>query len=420
MRLLWIASPSCNYVPVGHGGEGYNGGGWISAMQNRLALRKDIKLGIAFCMENQPQKVEQDGVSYYLIPNHQKKVKDKLLDFVHINDERRDEVVWPYYEEKLKEIIADFKPDLIHVFGSELYQSLVTRVAGGIPTVLHLQGLLSLYIYILLPPGVSKWTFVFSGRGGKGKFHNYQYLAYWKRSAYREKAILKAVSHAFGRTEWDKHGLTMLNPHAVYHHCGEMLRSVFYEKRERVIPERPVISTTISSPLYKGFDVILKVANILKNELNIDFVWHVYGNVSPRFMERLTKLKHDDLNIKLLGVASADTIHEGLLNSTLYFHSSYIENSPNSVGEAQLVGIPVVAGRVGGTDSMVEHGKTGFLYPITDPYMAAYYVKYLIENHDTNTMMGKAAREVALERHDPDVIMAEMLKTYEEILKNKP
>ena len=419
MRLLWIASSSCNYIPFGQKSKGYNGGGWISAMQSRLTLRKDIKLGITFCMDNQPPKVEQDGVSYYLIPNHQKKVKDKLLDFVHINDERRDEVVWPYYEEKLKEVITDFKPDLIHVFGSELYQSLVSRVAGDIPTVLHLQGLLSLYIYILLPPGVSKWSFVLSGKGLGGKFHNYQYLAYWKRSAYREKAILKTVSHAFGRTEWDKQGLAMLNPHAAYHHCGEMLRGVFYESRERVIPQRPVISTTISSPLYKGFDVILKVANILKNELKIDFVWNVYGNVSPEFMEKLTKMKHAELNIKLLGVSSAETIHEGLLNSTLYFHSSYIENSPNSVGEAQLVGIPVVAGRVGGTDSMVEHGKTGFLYPITDPYIAAYYVKHLIENQDANTMMGQTAREVALERHDPDVIMAEMLNTYEEILKNK-
>ena len=47
------------------------------------------------------------------------------------------------------------------------------------------------------------------------------------------------------------------------------------------------------------------------------------------------------------------------------FHSSYIENSPNSVGEAQMVGVPVVASRVGGTDSMVEHGKTGFMYPHT-------------------------------------------------------
>lgn len=419
MRLLWIASPSCNYIPVGQEDKGYNGGGWISEMQKCLALRKDIKLGITFCMENQPEKVNQNGVTYYLMPSHKKKIKDKILDFIHIDDEKRDEVVWTYYEDKLKEIIADFKPDLIHVFGSELYPSLVTRVAGNIPTVLHLQGLLSLSIYILLPPGVSKWKFIFGGKGLRGKFFNYQYLAYWRRSAYREKAILKAVPHAFGRTEWDKHGLAMLNTNAKYHYCGEMLRHIFYEERERILPNRPIISTTISSPIYKGFDVILKVANILKNELKIDFEWNVYGNVSPEFMEKLTGLNHEPLNVKLLGLASAETIHEGLLHSTLYFHSSYIENSPNSVGEAQLVGIPVVAGRVGGTDSMVEHGKTGFLYPITDPYTAAYYVKYLIDNQNNNITMGQTARKVALERHNPDAIMNDMLKTYEDILKTK-
>ena len=134
-------------------------------------------------------------------------------------------------------------------------------------------------------------------------------------------------------------------------------------------------------------------------------------------MEKHTGLKHEKLNINLKGVASAEVLRDSLLKSTLYFHSSYVENSPNSVGEAQLVGVPVVASRVGGTDSMVEHGKTGFLYPVTDPYMAVYYIKRLIDNQEENVAIGKAAKEVALVRHDKKKIITELIRTYCKIIK---
>lgn len=419
MRILWVTATAGNYQSPHSCGGGYNGGGWISSMQNELAKCDDIKLGIAFCRNGEPAKVEQDGVVYYPIPHHTKSKKDKFFDLFKLNDATRDEVLWPYYEHKFKEVIEDFKPDVIHIFGSELYQGLAARVTVDIPTILHIQGLLSLYIYIYLPPSVSKWQYYMSGKGLKGKYHNYQYLAYWHRSVYREKAILKAVPHVIGRTDWDRQALAVLNPKAQYHYGGEILRDIFYEEKKRKMPSKPVITSTISFPTYKGYDVILKVADILKNEMHLDFEWNVFGNVQPEFMEKHTDLKHENLNIHLRGVASADTIRDTLLGSTLYFHSSYVENSPNSVGEAQLVGIPVVASRVGGTDSMVEHGKTGFLYPVTDPYMAAYYIGRMIEDKKENVKIGRQAREVALVRHDKGKIVEELLKTYQQIVDTK-
>ena len=224
------------------------------------------------------------------------------------------------------------------------------------------------------------------------------------------------MPHVIGRTEWDKQAAKLLSPTAQYHYGGEILRDVFYEESKRVIPKKLIISTTISFPTYKGYDVILKVANILKNELNLDFDWNVYGNIDPCFMEKITGLKHADVNVKLCGVASPQKLRDELLNSTLYFHSSYVENSPNSVCEAQILGIPVVASRVGGTDSLVEHGKTGFLYPVTDPYMAAYYIKYLVDNPKENVAIGNAAKQVATVRHNKKKIVDELMETYQEMI----
>nr|WP_297003375.1 glycosyltransferase [Prevotella sp.] len=415
MRVLWIGGFGLKSLNDNNT-SGYNGGGWLASLKKEIIKCSDVTLGIAFCKEHCFQKVVQDNISYYVVPNYHKSRKDKYLDFIHIKDVTRDEIQWSHYENQLKMVIDDFKPDVIEIFGSEFYFSLAARVSKHIPTVLHFQGILSLYIYIFLPPGISKWQYIMSGKGLRGKYNNFQYLAYWQRSAYREKAVLKAVPHVIGRTDWDKQAIAVLNPNAKYHYGGEILRDVFYENKERTIPSKITISSTISFPTYKGYDVILKVANILKNELHLDFVWNVYGNINPDFIEKQVGLRHEGVDVRLCGVASPTQLRDALLESTMYFHPSYTENSPNSVCEAQILGVPVVASRVGGTDSLVEHGKTGFLYPVTDPYIAAYYIMYLVDNPDVNIAIGKAAKQVATARHDKKKIVNELMETYQEMI----
>lgn len=415
MRVLWIGGFGLKSLNDNNT-SGYNGGGWLASLKKEIIKCSDVTLGIAFCKEHCFQKVVQDNISYYVVPNYHKSRKDKYLDFIHIKDVTRDEIQWSHYENQLKMVIDDFKPDVIEIFGSEFYFSLAARVSKHIPTVLHFQGILSLYIYIFLPPGISKWQYIMSGKGLRGKYNNFLYLAYWQRSAYREKAVLKAVPHVIGRTDWDKQAIAVLNPNAKYHYGGEILRDVFYENKERTIPSKITISSTISFPTYKGYDVILKVANILKNELHLDFVWNVYGNINPDFMEKQVGLRHEGVDVRLCGVASPTQLRDALLESTMYFHPSYTENSPNSVCEAQILGVPVVASRVGGTDSLVEHGKTGFLYPVTDPYIAAYYIMYLVDNPDVNIAIGKAAKQVATARHDKKKIVNELMETYQEMI----
>ena len=415
MRVLWFTNTPCNYIASG----GYHGGGWMTALQGVILKNsyENIELGISFCMDEQPSKVVQEGVTYYPVPQHIKPVKDKIVDIIYHKDERRDEILWQHYINHFKKVIEDFKPDVVEVFGSELYMGLGTLAAKelNVPCVLHLQGILSLYIYTFLPTGISRSSFIMKD-GLKGTYSNFQLLTYWKRSCHREKAILNAVNHVIGRTDWDKHALEILNPQAKYHWGGEILRPCFYEEGKRTIPTRPIITTTSSGASYKGFDIVLKTANILKNECGLDFEWNVYGNVEPVFFEKLTGIKHKDVNVNLKGVASAEQLCEAMLQSTLYFQPSYIENSPNSVAEAQMLGLPVVATNVGGTSSMVEHGKTGFLFPATDPYMAAYYVKCLIQDNNQNIAMGEKGQTIAKQRHDRDAIIKKLIETYKKIM----
>jgi glycosyltransferase involved in cell wall biosynthesis len=85
------------------------------------------------------------------------------------------------------------------------------------------------------------------------------------------------------------------------------------------------------------------------------------------------------------------------------------------VAEAQILGVPVVATNVGGTSSMVTHGKDGFLFPATDPYMAAFYIRELLNKECLNKNMGMYANEIALKRHGMEGIINELKRIYSEI-----
>lgn len=419
MRVLWFAGGTTSYSPQESKNETrYKASGWVSQLRTEITKHKEIELGI--CYNGGVDEVfEEYGVTYYSISNHKRTFKNKLQNFLNPNDESSDEIYWSFYINKFKNVINTFKPDVIQVFGSEVYLQLsaISAKNMNIPCVLHIQGFISFCTYIVQIPGMSKWNYTFGAGSLRSSYGRFQALMSWKKDCHREKTILKSVPHVVGRTEWDRHGASLLAPQAKYHYGSEMMRPSFYLPSERTLPKETVISTTISSATYKGYDVILKIADILKNTLHLSFTWNVFGNVNPIFAEKLTGLRHKDLNVVLKGIATAEQLRTALLNSTLYVHPSYIENSPNSVCEPQMLGIPVVASNVGGTSSLIEHGITGYLYPITDPFSAAFYINELIHNRETNIRIGREAKRVAQKRHNLDDITNGLIDIYKSIIK---
>ena len=415
MRVLWFTNSPCNYNKGK--AHGYNGGGWMSALQEELQKRKDIELGICFVRDGEPEKSIRDGVAYYPVPRHTVSIMHKIGAAIHPADVKYDERLWQHYLSHFKEVAEDFKPDVIEVFGSELYTGLATML-DGYPKALHLQGLLSLSIYIYYPCGFSSHTDIFRDWNIKRIYERKQGVAYWHRSCHREQQLFRHANHVIGRTAWDKAGAAILNPNARYHYGGEILRSVFYENHERVIPKKLTIVTTSSGAMYKGFDFVLKVADIIKNKTGIDFEWRVFGNINPRFFEKVTGIRHQDVNVRICGVASAEQLCDEICHATVYFQPSYIENSPNSVCESQLLGVTPIATNVGGTSSLIEEGKDGLLVPAGEPYYAAHQIISMYQDKARNLQIGNAARETARKRHDREKIVSELVDTYKEVINS--
>ena len=211
--------------------------------------------------------------------------------------------------------------------------------------------------------------------------------------------------------------MTILSQDCHYYYGSEILQDAFYDLEvNRKLPSRITIISTISQPLYKGYDLILKTASLLISQ-NMDFVWKVIGNVNPDIVEELVELKHEKVNVELLGVLSAEQLKKELLNCTIYVHPTYIDNSPNSVCEAQMLGVTCIATNVGGVSSIISDGKTGFLVPANDPFQTAYLIQMISKNKSLNLQIGTNAREISNTRHNKNKIVEGLLDIYNNLIQ---
>ena len=94
---------------------------------------------------------------------------------------------------------------------------------------------------------------------------------------------------------------------------------------------------------------------------------------------------------------------------------SSIENSPNSLGEAQLVGCPVVASYVGGVPDMVEDNVTGLLYRFEETEMLAAAICRVFADDELAKRLSENGSVAAHKRHDGIVNATRMIEIYNTI-----
>ncbi len=315
--------------------------------------------------------------------------------------------------------VEQFKPDIIHVHGTEFPFGLIRRQVKDIPVVVSIQGNLTVYSEKYFAGlGLPGWW-----RGWRTgyPFYGADYTI-WKKRMSVEKEILSRTRYVFGRTDWDRRIASVLAPKAEYFHVDEVIRPRFYGLEW--VPGRrakPVFFTTSSPSIYKGFEVVIDTARILVNA-GMAFEWRVAGLKEDDPLVKLTcrLRKVDDLGglkIRLLGILTEEAVADQLMNSDAYVQVSHIENSPNSVCEAMLAGVPVIASFAGGTGSLLRDGEHGVLVQDGDPYVLAGAMEEVVREPERYREMAVEGRRVAQRRHDPAVIVTEMLERYREIVQ---
>lgn len=416
MKVLWFSPTSSQYD---HGSHYYHGGGWVESLEQTFKEQSDIELGISFFHDRDYLKKKNENVTYYPIQRIQKGNINKLITNWTCKTESGK------YTKKFIEVINDFKPDVIQVFGTEGSFPEIQRLTE-IPVVIHLQGLINPYDNAFYPPGINKYdllTFLPFFKNhilGNSLLFNKKLF---EKQAEKELNYFTNSTYLIGRTNWDKTISSLLAPQATYFHVDEILRSSFYE----AMPWTPGkhtrlrIISTISSSIYKGIDLVLKTAFLLQKNFKNTFDWHIIGldgkDKLVHFFEYTLRKRFKDCNVSFLGVFSEKELIKSLQAADIFVHPSYIDNSPNSLCEAQILGMPVISCNVGGTSTLIEHEHNGILVPANAPYELAASIVSLAKDKNMSLQLGTQARITAMERHNRTKTFNALMHVYQTIYK---
>ncbi|MGC9023194.1 MAG: glycosyltransferase family 4 protein, partial [Dissulfurimicrobium sp.] len=253
----------------------------------------------------------------------------------------------------------------------------------------------------------------------------------FKKRALIEREILCRVRHIIGRTTWDYSNVKAINPDAKYYHCAEGLRDPFYKHVWDISKvQRHSIFISQASYPFKGFHILLKAVSLLKRDYPDIQVFAAGYNIGGNsFKERLKSPGYGlyirrlinsfslEENVEFTGVLDAEGVIDRLLKAHVFVIPSAIENSPNSLAEAMILGVPCIGAYSGGIPDMLEKGKCGLLYPYMEEAMLAEYIRCIFESDELALKFSQAGRDCALKRHDRRLIAEKIIMIYKDVIK---
>ncbi len=393
------------------------GGGWIVSLEKEFHKEENIELGIAFLDSTENDYVNSyKNVTYFPIRDNKFKSKKILYRLAHSIENKQ-------YLNNCLRIIEFFKPDIINIFGTESFYGRIINLTN-IPVVVHIQSILNPCLYNWFPVNykqvdVLMKSNLFNLIKGSGLFHDYYRF---KKQAYREIEYYKNCHYFLGRTDWDRKLTHLLSPKSQYYHIDEVLREEFYGEHWHTIKDRDyiVLSSTINPNIYKGLEIIFKSAQIIEKFTDLKVKWNIIGISKKDEIFHLFKNQSNstfkNVEIILKGKLTSKELIKELLNSDIFVHPSHIDNSPNSICEAMLLGMPVISTYVGGIPGLIDHCIDGVLINSYDPFHLAAEILHLANNKDKQCEFSQNARERAKVRHNPLKIANELLHVYNSIL----
>lgn len=417
MKILWKINSILPFPAHKVGMEKNVFGGWLESLLKVIVKNEEIdKIGVISNYKGCKLQIIEDGkILYYLVPCK------KNLKF--------DKSILNYYEQ----INNEFKPDLVHIHGTEFPNNYAYFIAcPNNLFVTSLQGLISecknYYFADLKLKDIIKATSLKDIIRFNTLFN--QKENFGNRGKYEIK-ILQKSNIIVGRTSWDKACTFKITDINKYRFCNENLRDCFYNKvwDYNRINKYTIFVSQATYPI-KGFHKILEAAHILKEKYPKLKIYVAGSNIISSnnlkekltisgyalYIKRLIKKYHLENNVIFTGILNDDQLSDMMLKCNVFVQASSIENSSNSLGEAMILGMPIVASYVGGTGDLLKDKKEGFLYPFSDYTLLAYYISYIFENPEEAKKIGINASNHAKITHNREENAKKMIEIYKELL----
>jgi len=297
----------------------------------------------------------------------------------------------------LAQELGRIDPDVVEAFGTENAYA-YTGVTSGYPCVTYMQGIVSELIKQVDTVFSLRWVDFFI-------------------TQFFERYTVKQGKHFIAENAFSQTFVRRLNSKASIYVIPNLINPLFFQV------ERDWTSTHLE---------ILFVGSVSESKGALDLIeaFHHVCQILPQCHLRMigpvnasNKLILEDYiarfglvdSVTLAGLQNQHFIAEAMQRATVLVHPSWMDASPNSVMEAMVAGMPVVASRVGGIPDIIQDRETGLLVEPRNPAMLAEEVLFLLQNQKERNRLGKNARYVMRGRLDPARIVDELVSVYRRV-----
>ncbi|MBD2344228.1 colanic acid biosynthesis glycosyltransferase WcaL [Anabaena subtropica] len=174
----------------------------------------------------------------------------------------------------------------------------------------------------------------------------------------------------------------------------------------------------------KGIEYSIRaVAQVAKIYPNIEYKIIGDGELKETLQQLIQSLNITD-KIKLVGWKTQPEIIDILDQSDIFIAPSVTakdgnQDAPvNTLKEAMIMGLPVIATTHGGIPELVQDGISGFLVPERDPEAIAAKLIDLIEHPAIWSSMGRAGHAYVESHYDMSKLNYELVQIYRQVMTN--
>jgi len=376
IKVLWI-SPNLLPIPCKRIGYKLNtSGGWVGSFISNFSNINNINFHILTINKNAKYKSFCiDNITYHSIP--------KSTGIFSYNKK---------LSVRLRQMVLDINPDIIDFQGFEFsYSRDFHHIASGFKYVITIQGIISeIYKYYL---GDIKIFDVIRNISLKDLLildtFYYRKYKYYKRGN-SEKIAINNCENFIGRTDWDKMIIKSYKNDINYLNFPRKIQSAFCGNiwKTEYLTNNSIFLSQGNLP-YKGLHVVLKALSIVKKVIpNIKVIVagkNLFKNKFrlpllggyQKYIEMLLNNYEIRDNVSFTGPKDSNEYSNTLSQSSLFIQSSFIDNSPNAVIEAQIVGVPIISTFSGGTSSLFPREFNLYYNPSDFRHLSSLIIEIL-------------------------------------------
>lgn len=391
MRIVWLANyPFLRLEPHLGMRRSIDGhpSSWVVNLAAALSRRTEIELHIVTVCPfvRRPKAFGMGDVAFHVLPSG-----------VPFSDRG-----YPWYlpldvacgfrgdRRRLVRAIEDIAPDIVHAFGTEGPYALAALDSSR-PHMIHIQGVVA------------------ECRKAEPSL----------RLRLAERCETRAIRQGkwFScRTAFDAGYVLSLNRTAWIANIQEAVHETFFHVHWDPRDDNSLLFVG-AMKRRKGIEDLLTAVHLLKRQSRLVHL-RMVGSGTARY-QTLLRRRCRQLGIydcvQFLGHRSSEEIARLHEQSQAFVLPSHAENSPNSVAEAMVAGVPVIASRVGGIPSMIRHLENGVLVEPKNPAALAQAIDRLLGDAAMRKRLSANARSVARVRHDAESIVRDTVAAYEQI-----